>query len=78
MACSIVVSLPHTSYVVDGDLLPPVGTIIDVHKYLTPGNDRGYKVEVIAHEWEFTPTVEEGGKDGNPSFHVTVRTRPLK
>jgi len=63
----------------EADHLPPVGTILPVHKHLTEDGEYT-QIEIVCHEWK----LEEGGfdDDGKPSqtpnFHMHIKTRELK
>ena len=61
--------------------LPPVGTVIEVHKHLTEDGTYG-SFEVTKHEWNLEEPPWEEGPDGTSEeapgrFTVRVRTRRL-
>jgi hypothetical protein len=66
--------LGSMNYVVDCSVLPPIGTVIQVHKHLADGGSFG-AVEVLSHEWDLKEASEE---NGNPWMEVRVRTKPVR
>lgn len=67
-----------TGQPIDPDHLPPVGTVIHVHKHLTNGGDALW-LEVVGQEWHLKDDIEDSkGNPKFPSFNITIQTRRLK
>lgn len=77
MPSHIILEVGKKNYGMEVDHLPPVGTVMPVHKHLTADGEYT-QIEVLDHEWR----LEEGGFDDDgdflpPNFHIHIKTREL-
>lgn len=80
MATSFILEVGERNLAIDGDLLPPVGTRITVHKHLTDGGTT-CEVEVTGHTWRLEETLPKDVREPDdpelPWFEVWIKTKQI-
>lgn len=73
----ITLAVGELNYVMNVEILPPVGTYIYVHKHLTDDGSQA-TVEVTGHEWRLEEShVEEAPEITVPDLQVKILTKKV-
>ena len=78
MASWVKINIGSKNWAIKADFLPPVGTILRVHKHLTEEGNAA-RIEVVSHDWSLEEDFNEDDPGVTfPKIEVRVLTKLVK